>query len=157
MAKKIWISVGLAVVVLWVIGVLIWLANQPPVLGRSEEKDPLSGRPKQVTLNPIRDRAPERSAEKVLTAMRDGHCREQLADWLKGYRRTYATFICNAEQQHPLVSWTLVDRDEQPPLVIMQYQTVRKDGSNTYQEDLWLTAKHQDNGAWEMTKYGAMY
>ena len=101
MAKKIWISVGLAVVVLWVIGVLIWLANQPPVLGRSEEKDPLSGRPKQVTLNPIRDRAPERSAEKVLTAMRDGHCEEELTKWEKDYRKKYAKFICDSEGQHP--------------------------------------------------------
>src|SRR5581483_1166973 len=81
---KIWIGVGAGVLLLiYVFGMLLWLSNQPPVLSRSKEKDPLSGYPLKVRLNPVRDRSPERSAEKVLHAMSDGKCRQQLAGWFK--------------------------------------------------------------------------
>ena len=155
---KIWIGVGAGVLlVIYVLGMLLWLSNQPPVLSRSKQKDPLSGYPLQVRLNPIRDRAPERSAEKVLRAMSDGQCRQQLSGWLKDYRWHYAKFICDSEQQHPIVSWTLFDREEQPPLVILQYHAKRKDGDSTYEENLWVTTQQQAAGTWEVTKYGAMY
>ena len=156
---KIWIGVGAGVLlaVIYALGMLLWLSNQPPVLSRSKEKDPLSGYPLQVRLNPVRDRSPERSAEKVLYAMSDGKCRQQLAGWFKDYRWHYAKFVCDSEQQHPIVSWSLFDREEQPPLVILQYHAKRKDGDNTYEENLWITTQQQAAGTWEMTKYGAMY
>ena len=153
-----WIAGAVVFALLYVVGYLIWLANQPSVLARSETKDPLSGYPTKVELNPLRDRAPERSAEKVIRDMRDGHCREQLAGWLKDYRRQYATFICDSEQQHPLVSWKLFDREEDPPLVMLHYRARRKDSASSepYTEDLWVTTQNR-GGAWEVTKYGAYY
>jgi len=109
--KTLWIAGAVVVAILYAVGYLVWLANQPSVLSRSQTKDPLSGYPTKVELNPLRDRAPERSAEQMIRAMHDGQCREKLADWLKDYRQQYASFICNSEQQHPLVSWTLFDRE----------------------------------------------
>jgi hypothetical protein len=88
--------------------------------------------------------------------MHEGRCREELATWFKDYRRQYATFICESEQQHPIVSWRLFDREEQPPLVILQYRAKRRQASDEYEEDLWVTSQLRD-GAWVVTKYGAMY
>jgi len=154
--KTLVILIAAVVVVLTVFGVLIWLANAPAVLSRSEKKNPLSGRPLQVTLNPLRDRSPERAADEMVRAMHEGRCREELATWFKDYRRQYATFICESEQQHPIVSWRLFDREEQPPLVILQYRAKRRQASDEYEEDLWVTSQLRD-GAWVVTKYGAMY
>ncbi len=139
-----------------VLGTLVWLDHQPPVLSRSEEKDPLSGQALRVNFNPVRDRSPERVAAATLNAMRAGRCAEELAPWFQDYRRSYAQFICSAERQHPIVSYRLFDRDERPPLVVLQYKVVRQDGTRTYPEDLFITT--QRNGAgWAVTRYGALY
>src|ERR1051325_3261401 len=100
------IAVGAGVLILLVFfGYLIWLNNQGPVLSRSEVRDPLSGVPTSISLNPLRDRSSERAATKFARAIRDGRCKELLTDWERDYRRKYATFICDSESQHPLVSW----------------------------------------------------
>ena len=98
------IAVGAGVLVLLIFfGYLIWLNGQGPVLSRSDDRDPLSGTPTSISLNPLRDRTTERVATKYLDALRDGHCQEQLAAWEKDYRKKYAAFICASETQHPLI------------------------------------------------------
>ncbi|PYX84804.1 MAG: hypothetical protein DMG68_19640, partial [Acidobacteria bacterium] len=64
-------------------GYLFWLNNQGPVLAKSDDRDPLSGIPNAISLNPLRDRASERVANKFIRAMRDGECKDQLAAWEK--------------------------------------------------------------------------
>jgi hypothetical protein len=72
-----------ALIVLFFFGYLFWLNNQGPVLAKSEDRDPLSGTPNSINLNPLRDRTSERAASKFMRAMRDGHCKEELAGWEK--------------------------------------------------------------------------
>ena len=140
-------------------GYLIWLDHQGPVLGRSEERDPLSQVPNSISLNPLRDRTSERVASAYLNAIRSGHCEEQLASWAKDYRKKYARFICDSEASHPLLSWKLVDWEDDPPLRLLRYRGQRRnspDGPETYKELLSLTLENRD-GAWEVTKYEALY
>lgn len=156
---QILIAAGAGVLILLAFfGYLMWLNNQGPLLSRSEDRDPLSGIPNEISLNPLRDRSTERLANKYLDAMRDGHCREQLADWEKDYRKKYAAFICDSEAQHPLVSWRLVEWEDTPPLRILHYRgkrrTLGKPG--TYKELLSVTLEDKDSG-WVVTKYDAMY
>lgn len=154
------IAVGLAVLIVLVfLGYLAWLNNQPPVLSRSDERDPLSGTPLTISLNPLRDRNSERIANKYIVAMRDGRCREQLASWEKDYRRKYANLICDSESQHPLLSWQLVDWEDAPPLRILHYRGTRRNGtvqSGTYQELFSVTLENKD-GEWVVTRYDALY
>ena len=153
------VAAGAAVMLLVVsVGTLIWLNNQGPVLHRSEEKDPLSNTPKSVIFNPLRDRSAENAALIMIRAMRDGKCREVLSVWEKDYRKKYAESICESETQHPLVAWTLVDWEDRPPLTILHYRGTRRNapGEDTYyKEHLWVTVEHR--GAWQATKYDAMY
>ncbi len=140
-------------------GYLLYLNDQGPVLSRSQETDPLSGVPNSISLNPLRDRASERVAAKYLRVMRDGNCQTQLADMEKDYRKKYAAFICDSEAQHPLISWTLVDWEDQPPLRILQYRAKRYSDSarkGTYHELFSVTLEKKDDG-WGVTKYDAMY
>lgn len=152
------VSAGLLLLVVF-FGYLMWLNGQGPVLDRSADVDPLSGVPNTISLNPLRDRSSERVAAHYLDAMRDGQCKEELAQWEKDYRKKYAAFICDSEAKHPLVSWKLVDWEDAPPLRILHYRGKRRTtlGQNaTYKELLSVTLEN-DSGAWEVTKYEALY
>ena len=154
------IAAGAGVLLLLIFfGYLIWLNNQGPVLARSEDRDPLSGTPNTISLNPLRDRNSERVAARYLEAMRDGQCKEELAKWEKDYRRKYAAFICDSETKHPLVSWRVVDWEDAPPLRILHYRGKRRTAEGqpeTYKELFSVTLENK-NGTWEVTKYDAMY
>ena len=144
---QIGIAVGAGVLVLLIFfGYLMWLNGQGPVLSRSDDRDPLSGTPNSISLNPLRDRTTERLAAKYLDAMRDGHCQEQLGTWEKDYRKKYAAFICASEAQHPLLSWKVVDWEDAPPLRILHYRGKRRNAPGqpgTYKELVLGHAREQ--------------
>ena len=148
-----------ALLLLIFFGYLLYLNGHGPVLSRSEESDPLSRVPNSISLNPLRDRASEHVAAKYLKVMRDGNCQSQLADMEKDYRRKYASFVCDSEVQHRLVSWTIVDWEDQPPLRVLQYRGKRYSDATrtgTYEELFSVTLAKKDSG-WVVTKYDAMY
>jgi hypothetical protein len=157
---QIGIAVGAgALLIIVFLGYLMWLNGQGPVLSRSEDRDPLSGVPNSISLNPLRDRTSERVASKFLKSLREGQCTEQLADWTKDYRKKYAAFICSSEAQHPLLSWDLADWEDTPPLRILQYRGKRltaADQKHTYKE-LFSVTLEQKEGEWVVTKYDSMY
>jgi hypothetical protein len=154
------IAVGAGVLlVLFFFGYLVWLSNQGPVLSRSPERDPLSGVPLSISLNPLRDRASERVAAQFIRAMRDGRCREQLSAWEKDYRKNYANFLCDSEARHPLRSWEIAEWEDAPPLRILHYSGTRLNApaeKSTYQE-LFSVTLEDKGGVWVVTKYDAMY
>jgi len=157
---QLWIAAGAGVLLLLIFfGYLVWLNNQGPVLARSEDHDPLSGVPNTISLNPLRDRSSERVAAQYLDAMRDGRCQEQLAQWEKDYRKKYARFICDSETKHPLLSWKLVDWEDAPPLRILHYRGKRRteEGQPGTYKELFSVTLENKAGAWEVTKYDAMY
>ncbi len=146
-------------VVLVFISSLFWLSNQPPVLARSDQHDPLTGMPLSITMNPLRDRTLERTAGAFIHEMSDGNCRKLLSEWAHDYRKKRAQFICDSETQHPLISWTLVEWQDAPPLVILHYKGKRYSNpsqDSTYKDLFSVTLEHRD-GQWEVTKYDAMY
>jgi hypothetical protein len=157
---QIGIAVGAFLLVLiGFFGYLLWLNNQGPVLSKSEDRDPLSGIPNSISLNPLRDRSSERVASEFIRAMRDGKCKEELTAWEKDYRRKYARFICESETEHPLISWQIVDWEDTPPLRILKYSGKRYNApgqKGTYKEQFSLTLDNH-TGQWVVTKYDAMY
>jgi len=159
---QIGIAVGAAsLLVLVFLGYLWWLSNQPPVLERSDDHDPLTGLPLEIKLNPLRDRSTEHAANKFLRDMRDGHCDDLLSQWEHDYHKHYARYICKTEAQHPLISWQLVDWEDAPPFVILHYRAKRLSNAGPTQsgvdQDLFtLTMEHQA-GSWAVTKYDAEY
>ncbi len=154
------IAAGAGVLLLLIFfGYLLWLNNQGPVLARSEERDPLSGIPDSISLNPLRDRASEREAEKFIRAMSEGHCQEELASWEKDYRKRYAAYICDSEANHPLVSWRIAEWEDTPPLRILRYRGKRLAAPGqreAYTELLSVTLENR-SGEWAVTKYDAIY
>jgi hypothetical protein len=155
---QIGIAVGAGVLLVAVfLGYVWWLSDQGPVLARSEERDPLSGLPVSIKMNPLRDRSTEKAAGKFLHAIRDGHCDELLANWERDYHKKYARYICASETQHPLISWELVEWEEAPPLIILHYRGKRESSSGAPDKELFTVTTENKNGEWVVTKYDAMY
>jgi predicted SnoaL-like aldol condensation-catalyzing enzyme len=154
------IAVGFASLLVAIfLGYLYWLGNQPPVLSRSEERDPLTKIPISITMNPLRDRTVERTANAFVAEMRDGNCRKVLADWEKDYRKKRADFLCDSERQHPLISWNLVEWEDAPPLVILHYKGQRYSTpaqDSTY-KDLFSVTEEKKDAGWVVTKYDSFY
>lgn len=134
---------------------LMWLNNQPPVLAKSPEIDPLTQIPLSISLNPLRDRSSEHSAGEFLHAMRDGHCKEQLAEWEKDYRARRAAFICDSEAKHPLLSWKIVNWEDRPPLRILYYKAKRRNDPGT--DEILSVTLDSRSGEWVVTKYDSLY
>jgi hypothetical protein len=156
--SQIGIAVGAGVLLVAVfLGYVWWLSDQGPVLARSEERDPLSGLPVSIKMNPLRDRSTEKAAGKFLHAIRDGHCDELLANWERDYHKKYARYICASETQHPLISWELVEWEEAPPLIILHYRGKRESSSGAPDKELFTVTTENKNGEWVVTKYDAMY
>lgn len=157
---QIGIAVGIgALLVFGFLGYIWWLSNQGPVLARSEEHDPLTGLPISIKMNPLRDRTIEKSANKFLHELRDGHCDELLSDWESDYRKKYAHFICKSEAQHPLLSWQLAEWESSPRLTILHYRANRLNAPGepaTYIEQMTVTTENK-GGQWVVTRYDAMY
>jgi hypothetical protein len=154
------IALGVAgVLVLGFLGYLHWLSNQPPVLSRSPERDPLTNMPISITMNPLRDRTIERTANAFIAQMRDGNCRVVLSDWTRDYRKKRANFICDSETQHPLISWNLVEWEDAPPLIILHYKGQRYSSAaqdSTY-KDLFSVTEEKKVDGWVVTKYDSFY
>ena len=157
---QIYVAVGAGVLLVLVfLGYLAWLNNQGPVLSKSPDRDSLTGIPNSIELNPLRDRNSEKAAAVFIRGMKDGKCTEQLEQWEHDYRRKYAALICDSEAKHPLIGWQLVDWDDQPPLRILQYRGKRLNApgdSTTYTGILSVTLERK-GGAWDVTKYDALY
>ena len=154
------IAAGVAAVLVFsFVGYIWWLSNQGPVLARSEDRDPLSGLPVSIKMNPLRARTTEHAANLFLRQLRDGHCDQLLSAWEHDYRKKYAHYICNSEAQHPLLSWELAEWEVAPPLTILHYRGKRlnhPDQPGTYKELFTVTLDHKD-GQFVVTKYDAMY
>ena len=91
--------------------------------------------------------------------MRDGKCKEELADWEKDYRHKYANFVCDSEAQHPLVSWDVAEWEDSSPLRILRYRGTRRTAATqraTY-TDLFSVTLDSRDGEWTVTKYDAIY
>jgi hypothetical protein len=150
------IAVGAGALLVFVfVGYLWWLSNQPPVLAKSAELDPLTGLPVSIKMNPLRDRSTERAANKFLREIRDGHCDDMLNKWEHDYHKKYARYICKQEAEHPLLSWELVDWEDDPPLVVLKYRGRRSNQAGeagTYEDYFSVTTEHK-GAEWDVTKY----
>ena len=154
------IAAGTAgLLILIFLGYLHWLSNQGPVLARSEERDPLTQMPLSITMNPLRDRTIEHTANAFIAQMRDGNCHHLLAAWEKDYRKKRADFICASEAQHPLISWNLVEWEDAPPLVILHYKGQRYStpAQNATYKDLFSVTEEKKDSGWVVTKYDSFY
>ena len=112
-------------------------------------------------MNPLRDRSTETGRQQVSPRDARRPLRRTAQKWEHDYHKKYAKYICQSEQQHPLLSWELADWEERPPLIILHYRGKRPSnagpGQSGIDQDLFTLTVENQGGEWVVTKYDAMY
>lgn len=102
--------------------------------------------------NPFRDHSPERTAEAFLEALRLGQCVQVIARL--AIDQSDAQYICSKETEHPLRSWQLRNRHDEPEKVKMFYWHWR--ANPDYHDRLWVTVE-KHSGQWQVVNYECIY
>ena len=138
---------------LLVAGVILFYS--PSVLYSCRDSGALDPAPVFTIFNPLRDRAPEFQAGRVLQALRAGDCASALHSVLPTDRLDQA---CQIEIHRPLTAWSLADRQDKGLTTTLHFKLYR-DGflrPGLY-NNAWLTMKHQGNGIWTLVHFDALY
>lgn len=143
-----------AVVVFLFIGSLIamYLVRSRSVLFSSGAKGDPFGEPGICIFNPFRDRGPERSAERFLETLKAGQYEQALAPLQVSDEQHQ--YLQRKEEQHPLESWTLKNRQDQINEVKLFFWHSRTDSD--LQGQLWITVEKR-NEQWQVTGYECIY
>lgn len=146
-----------AAFVLAVGGAVLLLANAGPVLFTYTEPPSLAPQPAWSLLNPLRSRAPERPAETLLRALRDGRASTVLPPFVQGHAMGPAVMV-EREQKCRLVSWRLKLRTDYPDKSELLYHTTRADHPADSKRPVRIRVERsRGGGAWQVTSYSAVY
>lgn len=103
------------------LGLAVLLARGSLVLDLAEPGDPIGGVGFKV-LNPFRDRRPERLADIVMVALKEGNILEA-----RRHFSPSAADLSNRESEFPLTQWRLIERTAGKGWVELTYRTSRND------------------------------
>jgi hypothetical protein len=59
--------------------------------------------------------------------------------------------------KHPLLSWKIVDWEDDPPLRILEYKARRRNEGSTGYDELLSVTLDSRSGEWVVTKYDSLY
>ena len=138
-------------------GLLLYHVAFHPVLFRSpwENVNCIEcGGPGFVLLNPLRDRAPEKVAQRFLQRLKDGQCVEAMrALPTTDDQRKY---ICDAQEHYLLDRWQLGDRYEKHDCTTLLYLQWSRNQVQKQQGPSWLWIEI-DRGQSSVKSYGPIY
>lgn len=117
----------------------------PPVIWSLREPGDPIGEPIFVLLNPIRNRNPESTADKILRMLRDGKC-DQLFESISN-----KNINCVKESENPLSTWSLYNRTDSEGSTTLYYRVVRESSDSERFFDLWVELKSKD-GEWIISR-----
>lgn len=141
------VMILLMVFVAILLGIVVYLYfSKSVVWSLSEPGDPV-GEPFFVIMNPFRNKGPERAAEDVLYAIKNGDCESVIAN-LKSPPASYEQ-LCEKYSNDPLVSWKLLNRQDKGSLTALYYQIGSASDPN-YRRDLWIDVEEAEN-RWKVT------
>jgi hypothetical protein len=129
-----------------------WWMRKPVMLRVWE--GPLRGSAKLTLFGPLRDRAPEMAAEKLLGGIRDGRCKEVLS--ASAATPSQIDEDCQNEAIDPLRKWDLIDRQDTPSLVRLTYYYASPKEPFSSREWLEVQLKHE-GGDWRVFTYGRVF
>lgn len=96
-----------------------------------------------VVFNPLRSRAPENEAERILQKIKDGDCQEALKTLPEEGRNR----ICSEQSKIPIDSWKLENREDKSQEVVLFYSHKTREGFQSHlpleivlvlQGDAWI-------------------
>lgn len=144
---KFWLPVLLIFIAVFIVLAQFYLSDKPSVLYKYKDKaavDP--GNSLFVVFNPFRDKTPEFEAENVLEQLREGNCKEIGTD---------LEIDCDRETTSELMTWNLVDREEQTDRIRLHYAVYRRNNESRY-SNVWITLQNE-SGSWKARSFEAWY
>jgi hypothetical protein len=124
--------------------------SRPVLYELRDEGDPLQ-EPIVSLFNPFRDRAPERPAVEVLSALQHGNYARAFAD--TRLPAEVVAGVVGLEKQRPLRGWSLRGRSALPAGASLFFQTDRE---GVAESRLWITVERAA-GRWRVTHFEALY
>lgn len=104
-----------------------------------------------VVLNPVRDRGPERAAQRLLATLKSGKCEDALV-FVKPDRRRE---LCTREASYQPLTWKLRDREERPDSTRLFFAVYRAPLPPS-PSNVWITLRRTPGG-WEAVEYECWY
>ncbi len=138
-------------------GAFVYLATAGPVLYSFIEPGVPTHEPTWSLLNPLRSRAPERAAEDLLRALRNGQASVVLPTLVHGDPMG-PTVIVESEQKFRLTSWKLRGRSDDPGSVELLYHATRVDYPKDTRRPIRIRVdKPPGDSRWRVTSFSAVY
>jgi len=138
----------------------LYVTRSKVLLYEFVEEDGVSGLPIWALLHPLRDRSPERSAEKILQALQEGRVEEALSrfPWPDADRRSA---IRAEEAYYPIQAWKLVSRVDSPGAVKLYYSVTRRESGASeefFSSPVWITLERSVTDVdWRAAKFIVVY
>lgn len=137
--------------------VLALLVSTGPVLYSYVEPGDPTHEPSWSVLNPLRSRAPERPAQTLLGALRDGRAQEVLPPLVRDHKMGPAVIV-ESELECRLVSWRLIQRKDEADTSALLYHAVRNDAPDDEARPIRIRVERTPKGGtWRVTGYSAVY
>jgi len=138
-----------ATVIVAIVGTMALLRGARPCLARIN-LDPAAVEPLYlVIMNPMRDRSPEREADKFFRQLAAGHVRR-----LEPFFGPNRQLIVVEEVRYPPVSWTVNSREDTNDNVSLSYRVKRGGGYPVVGDAQFEVTR---SPAWKVTLYNATY
>ena len=125
------------------------------VLWRVSELDAVEGNPLFVLFNPLRDRAPERTAAEFLSELRDGSFEDAFGE-LPGGASAWSRSL-EREGESRFSRWELWDRSDQTQTTILLYALYPEKGPGIERLATIVLQKEQGAVDWGISGYRTLY
>jgi hypothetical protein len=147
---KIVSCIGILAVI--VVCVLILLTRNRPVLYAYRESGSLHNDPLFVILNPFRNRAPERVAQRFMSQLNTNLCNSLV----QPIRPNYTEMICFEEKKYPVLKFHLANRQDLKNNTKLLYRIERSGLRRNIMTNSILEL-HKDDSEWRVTDFQPIY
>jgi len=153
-------------VILWTvvtIGLIVgalYATRSKILLYEFTEEDSVSGLPIWALLHPLRDRSPERSAERILKTLQEGRIEEALSQfkWSSPARKND---LMSREASYPVQAWKLISRADSLGTAELYYSVTRWDAPGSkelFSSPVWITmVRSESDPSWSALRFRAIY
>jgi hypothetical protein len=136
-------------------GIGAYLVLSGPVLLKLEDSDAVQEETLFILLNPLRDRGPEKAAERFLVKVKAGEVRQALVGVKVGSRALEVIELREAESRFD--RWEIWDRTDSPRSVELDFALYSSTVPGLLRLATVTVAATPDSGAWSVVEYRTLY
>lgn len=136
------------------VAVFLYLKQSPSVIFKYTAKGNPTGEPEITFLNPLRNRFPERMADKFFNSLVGNGCLDSLSNISNDSKWIQDT--CERENKYVLLSRNLINRTDLENKITLYYEGTRLIGREKQKSPIWVEIE-KANSDWQIVKYTCFY